>query len=343
MASLPIELILDIIDALAPDEHDAPVALPAYHPITKTLLSFTTVCRATHSRARRHLYTRCLYIDSSRRLRLLLLALGVGSDEFTDGISQKQLDIRPLLTSLYLAPFPPSSIDDLPVAIWVYELMCILRSSLKRLVIDMDLRSIMPWQDHLYVRPKLRAAFEQLEDLEEFTSTRDELSLDHFLPNVESIGSPLWTKWQRLRKVSLYGAPCGIWMMHNNFRMPQSLTHMVLTCPSVSTNPGYQELLMARTSRKLRILIIDESTITEHRNALNSFNEHSIRAISDEPPIDLVGIDLPIGMTMRSEGVDEVTNAYQEWVRDEAISGNLWNLGGLFLGERREALVHELT
>lgn len=250
--------------------------------------------------------------------------------------------IRPLLASMYLAPFPRNSIDDLPTAQWCYQLMCMLQTSLRRLVIDIDIRFLTPWQDHLSILPTSESAFEQLENIEEFTSARDDLALN-FLPSQEALRAPLWTRWTQLRKLSLYGAPVAFWMTHNNCIMLNNLTHLVLNRSTASISLAFRDLLMAQTSRKLRILIIDESTHTEHRKPINSFNEHSIRTLGNEPPIVLVGMDLPIGIEPAHQSLEEWRIAYQDWVMDEAIAGTLWNLGGLFLGERREALVQPLA
>lgn len=68
---LPVEIILLIIEHLIPDSAGPRPILPANSLITKTLLAFTTVSRATHLTASRLLWQNCLYIDSRERLRAL--------------------------------------------------------------------------------------------------------------------------------------------------------------------------------------------------------------------------------------------------------------------------------
>ncbi|KAH6969439.1 hypothetical protein DER45DRAFT_549279 [Fusarium avenaceum] len=68
---LPVEIILLIIEHLIPDSAGPRPILPADSLITKTLIAFTTVSRATHFTASRLLWQNCLYIDSRERLRAL--------------------------------------------------------------------------------------------------------------------------------------------------------------------------------------------------------------------------------------------------------------------------------
>ncbi|CAJ0541347.1 Ff.00g080050.m01.CDS01 [Fusarium sp. VM40] len=68
---LPVEIVLLIIEHLIPHSAGPRPILPAISPITKTLLAFTTVSRATHFTASRMLWQNCLYIDSRERLRAL--------------------------------------------------------------------------------------------------------------------------------------------------------------------------------------------------------------------------------------------------------------------------------
>ncbi|KAH7263001.1 hypothetical protein BKA59DRAFT_41982 [Fusarium tricinctum] len=70
-SSLPVEVILLIIEHLIPDSAGPRPILPAISPITKALLAFTAVSRATHLTASRLLWQNCLYIDSRERLRAL--------------------------------------------------------------------------------------------------------------------------------------------------------------------------------------------------------------------------------------------------------------------------------
>lgn len=93
---IPTETILDILDqvvTLSSGEH-TPIALSSNHPTTRTLIAFTTVCKAVSIRAIQHLYTHCLYIDSFRRLQAI---------NYTLNRQLKGDSLVPYATSLFAA------------------------------------------------------------------------------------------------------------------------------------------------------------------------------------------------------------------------------------------------
>jgi hypothetical protein len=200
---LPADLLLYIIDYLIATADFSPIAFPASHTITATLLSLTSTTRITHSIANRLLYTYCLYIDSPHRLQCL-----------TNSLSNLPAIARPrilppipflrYITSLYLAPFSNDTIDDLPTARSLYDLLSLISPSLRRLVIDIPLRSLYPREDHLNVRAILRSAFAKLTALEIFCSVRDELYLDCHEPPLNDDEPPVWSLWPKLRTLALF-------------------------------------------------------------------------------------------------------------------------------------------
>lgn len=212
--NLPLELILNIIDSLLPG--DSRTVLRPCGSVTKTLLSLTRVCRAIYPVASNHLRQHCLYIDNDRRLRDLIWCI-----ESASGVSQQSNKATSNLTpsvppslppgialcpikSLYLAPFG-NSLDNLPTAIWIRELFCLIHPTLERLVIDIPLRSLYPADDHLNVRKTLREAFSLLTNLEEFVSVRDELFLDLLEPEWRTEREvAVWRLWPRLKRLALY-------------------------------------------------------------------------------------------------------------------------------------------
>ncbi|PNP61565.1 hypothetical protein FNYG_13715 [Fusarium nygamai] len=66
---LPIEIILLIVENVIPQNDGARPILPASHPIMKTLVSLTRVCKAIHPTASKLIWQNCLYIDRKSRLR----------------------------------------------------------------------------------------------------------------------------------------------------------------------------------------------------------------------------------------------------------------------------------
>ena len=165
---LPIEIILRVLSSYVIDRPRA--ILPPVRSETKAILAFTLVCYATYAPASRYLREHCVHLASSSRLRDLLVCLERPAMVRSLGASTSGIYI----TALFLAPFGPS-LDDLPTAMWVRELFCVVGRSLRRLVVDLPLRSLSPADDHLDVRKALRDAFCRLTVLEEFVSVRDEL------------------------------------------------------------------------------------------------------------------------------------------------------------------------
>lgn len=208
---LPLELIFSIIGSLLGDPQT--IHNPS-NSSTKALLSFTLVCRATYPVATNYLREQCLFIDSERRLRDLIPTVestrhrvqgytGTGADIPGSLTIHPGSSLRPI-ASLYLSPFG-QTIDNQPTAIWIRELFCLVHPTLRRLVIDIPLRSLFPADDHLNVRKTLREAFSLLTELEEFTSVRDELYLDILEPEWRAEReTDVWTLWPRLRRLALY-------------------------------------------------------------------------------------------------------------------------------------------
>lgn len=208
---LPLELIFSIIASLLGDPQ---IIQNPSHSSTKALLSWTLVCRATYTVATNHLREQCLFIDNDRRLRDLIHTIESTkhrvqgySGTVTDIPASLQIQpgssLRPI-SSLYLSPFG-NTLDNQPTAIWIRELFCLVHPTLRRLVIDMPLRSLYPADDHLNVRKTLREGFSLLTELEEFTSVRDELYLDILEPEWRTEReTAVWTMWPKLRRLALY-------------------------------------------------------------------------------------------------------------------------------------------
>ena len=220
---LPLELIFHIISSLLGDRR---AILPPSRSATKALLAFTLVCRATHGVAANYLRDHCVHIDNDVRLRKLIYCVESTSSHAGSVTARAPALLAApstgtslhALTALYLAPFGRgrgrgggATLDDQPTAIWVRELFCLVRATLRRLVVDMPLRGLRPADDHLGVRATLREAFGMLTALEEFASVRDELYLDVSEPEWRAVpGAPepaVWASWPRLRRLALYNAP----------------------------------------------------------------------------------------------------------------------------------------
>ncbi|WPG98483.1 Hypothetical protein R9X50_00127400 [Acrodontium crateriforme] len=196
---LPPE-IWDIIVGFIDTQEDC-VALPSSHIVTEALLSCLTVCKTIGFSAQEKLYEKCLYIDSAWRLKDLLKSSVFRAIGSFDPPSTTWTGF----SALYLAPFSGDTIDELEVIVDIQILFSTLHKTLKRLVINMPLRSVYPNDDAgPVVRPALRQAFQHLIAIEEFVSVRDELYLSTICPS-DFIEEPnLWCQWTNLRRLALY-------------------------------------------------------------------------------------------------------------------------------------------
>ncbi|KAH8724761.1 hypothetical protein GQ44DRAFT_708238 [Phaeosphaeriaceae sp. PMI808] len=182
--SFPLELVLHVITCSLPDSTSA--LLDAAHPTTRLLLTFTLVCHETRRLANRYLRQHCVFLNSEKRLVSFL------------GAIPEQPMLRNI-TSLLLSPFKVN-IDDLPLCCLIRDLLSFTCDTLRKLVIDMPLRTCYPEDDHRAVRPVLRDAFERLVNLEEFVSVQDELFLDVYQYECAFV----WKTWPKLKKLALW-------------------------------------------------------------------------------------------------------------------------------------------
>lgn len=229
-ANLPVELLDHIISFTIPDLDY--LAYPASHPTTKTLSALCMVSKATSRTAKTLLYTHCLYIDKPWRLDLFLTRCSSQS-EFPIPVSR--------IGSLYLSPFSGDTIRERKVVTQIAELFTLLGRSLKRLVIDMPLRSHYPEEDmNEQLRPVLRGGFEQLVHLEEFCSVKDELYLAYWDPTIsqqahdDEVNDFMFEKWPKLRRLALYNQ-----MLDSKFR--SALARMPNLESIVVSRPDYEE------------------------------------------------------------------------------------------------------
>lgn len=343
MEALPNELLSCIIHCLRPS--GSPLAIPTTHEVTKTLLSLTRVSLTIRSLAVPCLYTYCLYIDSPRRLQLLLRTLSREIDTLQgkgyaaegcpsrNAIGSSLLVHRSgVLRSLYLAPFIENTIDELLVVTMIGSLFELLSPFLTRLVIDMPLRSLYPEDDTQEIRPILRDAFRKLTFLEEFTSARDEL----FLATCKVEGDefvrepPVWSSWPQLKHLVLYNVDIDCEDFIDGVLTLQNLEVIVLTRADGQEQDATLSKLQRMKALK-RILMV---------NARDSYLDYYVSTFepcwwtqgtkSDDKVAEIFQIEVPIPDGDHSSYESDEIEACQVWTRDKAISGELWNQRYLF-------------
>lgn len=294
---LPLELVLNIITCSLPAS-DA--ILPPSHDVTKLLLTFTLVCQETRRIANRYLRERCVYLSSSKRLSAYILAI-------------KQEPGLRNATALSLAPFG-DTIDDLPLCCWVRELFSYTCGTLRRLVIDIPLRSLYPENDHLAVRRVLREGFERLENLEEFVSAQDEL----YLEVTEDGGRPaVWKKWTKLKRLALYNVDLTSQFFQDLARLC-ALEALVL-----SRSDGNEESLddwakyFECTDRPFKLIMLGSERRRLVPDQLLSGRIKNRAEVVDVPMIRSIWLQHTIDFSIEE---------CQSFVREHAENGTLWNL-----------------
>ncbi|CAH0004518.1 unnamed protein product [Clonostachys byssicola] len=234
---LPNELLLHVVSFLEPGNGQF---LEAAHETTKTLLALMRACKSTNAAASPIFARHCVFLDSEDRTlrfaRCLALAASVSEPahqspfgsisaifmesflEFktehleTLAVVEKNIEDDHTVneedessSSDYVPePRPHPELNDLAVAVAVHDIFLAVAPTLKRLSINIPLRSLWPEDDELGVRPLLRSGFEALINLEEFVSVQDELFLitSKELPSDEV---EVWANyWPNLRRLCLY-------------------------------------------------------------------------------------------------------------------------------------------
>ncbi|KAL1876438.1 hypothetical protein VTK73DRAFT_9304 [Phialemonium thermophilum] len=312
---LPVELIYHIIGYVLPVNRDE--ILPPSHTATKTLLALSTVCRATFPVATAHLWRHCLYIDSRPRLRLLL-----------EGLRSRQAraDVaKPSPHSLYLGPFTGEYLD-LPTAQHVRDLFYEVRASLRRLVIDMPLRSLYPEDDTEGLRQTLREGFVTLTALEEFVTVRDELFLEtvpasHRLADQEEEPA-VWRLWAQLRRLALYNAN----VVHDSLlvhaaALPRLETIVLTRADGLSHGCLKSEFFQRGDPRRaVKVLLVnvaDQQPPDLQRHRWATVDPRGLmRVIEYNVPTSFYGDEDPITLC-------------QEWVKSAALKGTLWKWEGI--------------
>ena len=308
-----MELIYHIITLLSPQNRRA--LIPASDVTAKTLVAWTRVCRATYVVASEHLWNHCTYIESNKRLERLLDGLRA-----TTVPRGRQGPWN--LTSLYLAPFG-ETLDNLRTALGIRDLFYAAKGTLKRLVIDMPLRSLYPKDDVQNIRAALREGFSLLTALEEFVSIRDELFLDthglDWLPEEPVV----WTMWPKIHRLALYNPFITPKFWRDVIRMPR-LESLVLTradglCnESGGAGPGE---LFRSINRALRVVLVNVSSQRPLRWGWGSMNPKG--------HLDVVTHDVPTSCS----GDENPIELCQNWAKSGAATGDIWTWNGAKLEE----------
>jgi hypothetical protein len=322
---LPVEILTRIIWFMIPDHNY--LAYPASHITTKTLLTLLTVSRATSRAAKALLYTHCLYIDTPWRLDSLL----------TTSLAKPCPHVPvSCIQNLYLAPFPGRTIRDRKIIKQITELFILLGPSLKRLVIDMPLRSHYPEEDVIdRLRPILRHGFEQLVHLEEFSSVKDELYLAYWDPGSHDVipdpeddefdafehrlNDFMFQGWTNLRSLALYNC-----FLEDGFGtalacMPM-LERVVLSRPDYDEEESlWSDDIATLFGNRVQFTVVDA---TEDATMAGLQKLTGTDLAPDIRP-DVWRYNVPMDKD------DDPIVAVQSWSLEHMLDGSLWSLSDL--------------
>jgi hypothetical protein len=151
-----------------------------------------------------------MHVSSNRSLMLLLRTLIPPRRTPREDESETIPPFKHLsrITSIYLAPFGPK-LDDLPTAVWTFELFSLASPHLKRLVFDFPFESLAAENDHLGVYRYLTNGLLQLTNLEELVFMNNDWNLKEnwAIDRSES----WWCKFSKLKRLSLLSPHARDW------------------------------------------------------------------------------------------------------------------------------------
>lgn len=309
--ALPLELIYQIMDYFLPENPNA--LLPASDIRTRTLLSFTRVCRVTYPLATTYLMRHCVYLDSRTRLARFVNSLErsaetpTGRDRFNN------------VTAMYLAMF--SGGDDTTMVMQARQtraLLCGLHGTLKRLVVDIEMLGREPRRDPRKIRVPLREGFAMLTELEELVFLGIDLDLSIFRPCAKE--PVMWTMWPKIRRASLafpHTAP-GFW---RDVALMPMLDSLVLSQP-LGFDDNCKTEFFQHADRPIKVVLVNVSAeqpdMVQRRNWKLVDPEGKMRVLVYDVPTSFYGDESPGDLC-------------RDWIKRSALDGTLWGWSGTLL------------
>ncbi|KAF5661646.1 hypothetical protein FCIRC_11766 [Fusarium circinatum] len=394
-ARLPTEIILLIVESMVPQNDAARPILPASHPITKTLVSLTRVCKAVHPTASKLIWQNCIYIDRKSKLRrfrryisqkspitgrspceaygsakLYLSPLHYKfdtastyedvtpsihrgkkkpgrlsdgsysdmasdqSDEWTDGSqtgSRRAPRSRSPVDDGYSEysthNWRDAPMQDLRTIHILKDVLITLAPVLKTIIVDMPLRDLDPLQ-HKDILETLRQGFEALVNIEELSSVKDELYVD---TEIEITQPHVLIKWPKLRRLCLYNVMAEDQFFEYMAACPQ-LEAAVFVRPDLGDNvkvewarswakindprdygPPYKGPKISMAFCDWPPYLYDFSNEMPHWQEVDPDNKITVSTVATHKRYD-----------RRSRRRGPITSC-QDWIRDHALRGTLWN------------------
>lgn len=173
-------------------------------------------------------------------------------------------------------------------------------------------------------------------NLEEFLDVKDELYLDlqergENSPNVDEV--TVWTMWPMLRRLGLYNADCVTEFWRKVARMPR-LETVVMTRPDGLEEADIKAELLLQLGPAKKVLIVN--TALHHLTRRLGEEIQTWPEIDREERVKVMQYFVPsTSSTMSYPGhIHDHISLCQDWVRDGAIRGDIWDWEGVLLPGR---------
>ncbi|CAG9943073.1 unnamed protein product [Clonostachys rosea f. rosea IK726] len=263
-----------------------------------------------------------------------------GAEEFAgDGADEEDKDVED--DFMPMRPCPHPQINDLPVATAVHDILIAVAPTLRRLMVNIPLRSLYPEEDQLGVRAVLRQGFESLVNLEEFASVQDELFLTTIPGRFGLFQDEVWaTCWPKLRRLYLYNPLIEEELWFDVVRSP-NLEVVMTGGPDGNEEPAdikrrwisalrdndFTKDVYDETIRPLTYINVDmigvQPSLLGFRSAWNTLDpEERIRVLAvDTPPEAWLAAELGIPIL----GEPCPRGSVEMWARKHSLEGTLWD------------------
>ncbi|SPJ81502.1 uncharacterized protein FTOL_08907 [Fusarium torulosum] len=235
-----------------------------------------------------------------------------------------------------------SDLQNLAMIEDVRDILFNLAPVLKTLVVDMPLRNLYREDDHYGIRKILREGFEALANIEEIVSVRDELYLDSMGRREDP---EVWTQWPKLKRMALYNVSADEELWQNMLLCPQLETAIFTRADGV----GYADnpIDMKREWSRAWVAGTSRAATTNSVEGRYPGPEITIAFCNTVPELPNFDSYIPSWHTMDPENMicvvtaptdsisfqqtptdypweDDPISASQEWVRNRALTGTLW-------------------
>lgn len=255
--------------------------------------------------------------------RVAMLENVVASEDLVDPVTYS-----PVSNSASETPPQPSPLDDLGTAMAVHDIFKALGPSLRRLVVDIPLRTLWPENDRKHIKKVLWRGFESLVHLEEFTSVRDELFLYAAYQRSWSFAA-----WPDLRRLSLYNLDLSFDTISGGFLVdifseegPKGIQHLVCPRPD-GLEEGVDELREMYHSNAKRT--VSGTLVLTH---VDSEELHPESMLENKSLKNLIFVQKRVPTPPVSDysgdpddGGPSPCDIVQHWTLKHALQGTLWS------------------